>query len=100
MSENFSSFKAFYPYYLDEHQDLRCRRLHFVGSGLVIVALVLGFVHSPWWFLAMPVLGYGFAWIGHVAFEKNRPATFKYPLYSFAGDWMMFFDILRGRVKI
>ena len=100
MSENFSSFKAFYPYYLEEHRDLRCRRLHFVGSALVLVALVLGFVHSPWWFVSMPVLGYGFAWIGHVAFEKNRPATFKYPLYSFAGDWMMFFDILRGRVKI
>jgi hypothetical protein len=71
-----------------------------VGSGLVILALILGIVHSPWWFALMPVLGYGFAWVGHMVFEKNRPATFKYPLYSFIGDWVMFFDMLRGRVKI
>lgn len=100
VSETFSSFKDFYPYYLSEHEDLRCRRLHFVGSWLVIAALVLGVVHSAWWFLMMPIFGYGFAWVGHFVFEKNRPATFKHPVYSLVGDWVMFFDILRGRVKI
>ncbi len=100
MSTEFSSFKSFYPYYLSEHEDLRCRRLHFVGSWLVIVALVLAFAHSAWWLVMMPVFGYGFAWVGNFIFEKNRPATFQYPLYSLAGDWVMFFDILRGRVKI
>jgi len=100
MAQTFSSFKEFYPYYLSEHEDLRCRRLHFVGTWLVLLALILGFVSSPWWFLMMPVFGYGFAWVGHLVFEKNRPATFKHPIYSFAGDWVMFFDILRGRVKI
>ena len=100
MSQTFSTFKEFYPYYLAEHEDLRCRRLHFVGTALVILAFFLGLMHSPWWFAMMPVFGYGFAWIGHFVFEKNRPATFKYPLYSLAGDWVMFFDILRGRVKI
>ena len=100
MSTEFSSFKAFYPYYLAEHSDLRCRRLHFVGTWLVILAFGLGLTHSVWWFLMMPIFGYGFAWVGHFIFEKNRPATFSHPLYSLAGDWVMFFDILRGRVKI
>jgi hypothetical protein len=100
MATSFSSFRDFYPYYLSEHSDRRCRLLHFIGSLLVLVALVLGVVTSPWWFLAMPLFGYGFAWIGHFAFEKNRPATFKHPVYSLIGDWVMFADILRGRVKL
>lgn len=100
MNTEFSSFKAFYPYYLSEHGDVRCRRLHFAGTCLVILALILAFVHSWWWLAMMPVFGYGFAWVGHFVFEKNRPATFKNPIYSLAGDWVMFFDILRGRVKI
>ena len=100
MSDSFSSFREFYPYYLAEHADTNCRRLHFVGTWLVLVALAAGIFVSPWWLLAVPVFGYGFAWVGHFAFEKNRPATFKYPFYSLAGDWVMFVDILRGRVKI
>ena len=100
MRESFSSFSDFYPFYLSEHSDLRCRRLHFVGSLLVLVALGLGIFLSPWWLLAMPLFGYGFAWVGHFVFEKNRPATFKHPLYSLIGDWVMFADILRGRVRI
>ena len=100
MPESFSSFRQFYPYYLSEHGDRNCRRLHFIGTWLVLVALVLAIVISPWWLLAMPLAGYGFAWIGHFVFEKNKPATFQYPLYSLAGDWVMFFDILRGRVKV
>ena len=100
MSQSFSSFREFYPYYLAEHADTNCHRLHFVGTWLVLVALAAGIFVSPWWLLAMPLFGYGFAWIGHFVFEKNKPATFKYPLYSLAGDWVMFADILRGRVKI
>jgi hypothetical protein len=100
MSKSFSSFSEFYPYYLSEHQDRNCRRLHFIGSWLVLVALILAFAHSWWWLLATPVIGYGFAWVGHFVFEKNRPATFKHPFYSLAGDWVMFADILRGRVRI
>ncbi len=100
MTTRFSSFREFYPYYLGEHEDRRCRRMHFVGSVLVLGALGLGIFHSAWWLLAMPLIGYGFAWVGHFAFEKNRPATFKHPFYSLAGDWVMFFDILRGKVRI
>jgi hypothetical protein len=97
----FATFRDFYPFYLGEHADVRCRRLHFAGSLLVIVAIVLAVVtgHAAWLWLA-PVGGYGFAWIGHFVFEKNRPATFKHPLYSLMGDWVMFWDILRGRVTL
>ena len=100
MSYSFRSFSDFYPYYLSEHKDVRCRRMHFLGSWLVLVALALAVMHSAWWLLAMPLFGYGFAWLGHFLFEKNRPATFQYPFYSLIGDWVMFADMLRGRVRI
>ncbi|MBB5744526.1 Mpo1-like protein [Brevundimonas variabilis] len=98
-SGRFQSFAAFYPYYIHEHSNRTCRRIHVVGSGLVIVAAVLGVLVSAWWFLAMPVIGYGFAWVGHFFFEKNRPATFKYPLWSLMGDWRMFFETVTGQRK-
>ena len=95
----FASFRQFYPYYLAEHSDRRCRRLHFVGSSLVLGCLVaLAGTRNGWWLLAALLCGYGFAWIGHFAFEKNRPATFRYPFYSLAGDWVMYKDMLTGRI--
>jgi hypothetical protein len=98
-AERFASFGAFYPFYLAEHRNRTCRRLHFVGSSLALVCLaLLVTTGNPWWLLAGLVCGYGCAWIGHFYFEKNRPATFKYPLYSFAGDWVMYADIWRGRI--
>jgi hypothetical protein len=100
MAQSFSSFREFYPFYLREHSDVRCRRLHFFGTVLVLLAFALALLVSPWWLIGMPLFGYGFAWIGHFVFEKNRPATFKHPLYSLMGDWVMFADILRGRVHI
>lgn len=98
--QRFTRFADFYPYYLDEHRDPTCRRLHFVGSLLVLGILVFALISKQWlWLLAMPVAGYGFAWLGHFRFEKNRPATFKYPLYSLMGDWVMFKDMLTGRIR-
>lgn len=100
MSGRFSSFREFYPFYLGEHSDRTCRRLHFAGSSAA-----LGFVAAaittlqPLWALAALITGYGFAWVGHFFFEKNRPATFKHPLYSFLGDWVMFKDILTGKIR-
>ncbi len=96
----YSNFREFYPYYLSEHTNRTCRRLHFIGSSMVLIALVALIVsgHWAWWWL-LPLCGYGFAWIGHFFFEKNRPATFKYPLYSFIGDWVMYAQILAGRIK-
>lgn len=95
----FESFEEFYPYYLQEHGHPVCRRLHFIGTLAVIailVAVLLG--ASAWWLLALPVVGYGFAWVGHFFVEKNRPATFTYPFYSLAGDFRMFRDMLTGRI--
>jgi hypothetical protein len=95
--QQFASFREFYPFYLGEHADRRCRRLHFVGSSLVLGCLVmLARTGSFWWLGAALACGYGFAWVGHFAFEHNRPATFKHPFYSFAGDWVMYKDILTG----
>ena len=93
----FQSFSAFYPYYIHEHSNRTCRRIHVVGSALVIVAALLGLFVNAWWFVAMPLVGYGFAWIGHFFFEKNRPATFQYPLWSLMGDWRMFFETVTGK---
>ncbi|ULL05585.1 DUF962 domain-containing protein [Pseudomonas putida] len=97
----FRSFAEFYPYYLGEHSNPTCRRLHFVGTSLVIALLAYTIGSGKWLLLlAVPVFGYGFAWIGHFFFEKNRPATFTYPLYSLAGDFVMFRDILLGKLRL
>lgn len=100
-TERFTSFAEFYPFYLAEHRNRTCRRLHFVGSLLVLAILAYALASGQWlWLLAMPVAGYGFAWVGHFVFEKNRPATFQYPLYSFMGDWVMLRDMLTGRLPL
>ena len=98
MTDRFQTFSEFYSFYLSEHRDARCRRCHFLGTTLAIAAVVMALTVNPWFWLAAPFLGYGFAWIGHFGFEKNRPATFQYPLYSFLGDWVMFRDMITGRV--
>jgi hypothetical protein len=99
-SERFSSFADFYPYYLQEHSNDICRRLHYVGSLLVLSILGYAVSQQQWRLLwLLPLAGYGFAWIGHFVFEKNKPATFKYPLYSLLGDWVMLKDALTGRIR-
>lgn len=98
--EGFASFRSFYPFYLSQHRNLACRRLHVAGSLLVILLLATAVLSRHWaLLLLLPVAGYGFAWAGHLFFEKNRPATFKYPLYSLAGDYVMLFDIITGRLR-
>jgi hypothetical protein len=99
MDGEYRSFREFYPAYLAEHKNPMCRRLHFAGTALVL--LVIGaavFTGQLLWLLAAPVLGYGLAWIGHFVFERNRPATFRHPLYSLAGDFVLFRDMLTGKV--
>jgi len=96
----YASFAEFYPFYLSEHADRTCRRLHFVGTSLGLACLVAALVtRNAWWLLAGLLVGYAFAWVGHFVFEKNRPATFTYPLWSFMGDWVMWSEILRGRIR-
>ena len=99
-TERYQSFAEFYPYYLQEHSNPVCRRLHYVGSLLVLAILAYALLTQQWlWLLAMPLAGYGFAWVGHFMFEKNRPATFDYPLYSLMGDWVMLKDVFTGRIR-
>ena len=96
----FNSFAEFYPYYLQEHSNDTCRRLHYVGSTLVLLIIAYALLTQKWiWLLAVPLAGYGFAWVGHFVFEKNKPATFKYPFYSLMGDWVMLRDALTGRIR-
>jgi hypothetical protein len=100
MSQQFNSFSEFYPFYLQEHQHPVCRRLHFIGSLIVLGLLLSAILQNQYQLLwLVPIAGYGFAWVGHFFFEHNRPATFKYPFYSLLGDWVMFKDILIGRIR-
>ena len=93
-------FRGFYTFYLGEHANRTCRRLHFVGTSLVLAITVVAVITGHWrWLWGMPVAGYGFAWVGHFVFEKNRPATFQRPLFSLAGDWVMFWQMLTGRIR-
>ncbi|MFN3952288.1 MAG: Mpo1-like protein [Thermaurantimonas sp.] len=99
--KNYTSLREFYPYYLSEHQHPVCRLLHFIGTFLVIISFFTFLITLNWvYFAIIPLLGYGFAWIGHYFFEKNKPATFKYPGYSLASDFIMFFDIIKGKESI
>lgn len=98
-ARSYKSFAEFYPFYLSEHSNRTCRRLHFVGLTLTLVCLaMLVATGKPQYLLYGLLCGYGFAWVGHFGFEKNRPASFKRPLYSFLGDWAMYRDIWRGRI--
>jgi hypothetical protein len=100
-TDHFASFAEFYPYYLSEHRNTVSRRLHFVGSLGVIGCLAMALATGDWlWLPAAVICGYGFAWMGHFFFEKNRPATFRHPLYSLMGDWVMFKDICVGKISL
>ena len=99
-AQKYATFTDFYPFYLSEHSNRACRRLHFVGTSIGLACLVTAFAtQNFWWLLAGLVSGYAFAWVGHYFFEHNRPATFSYPFYSFLGDWVMWKDMLSGRIK-
>jgi hypothetical protein len=97
---HFATFAQFYPFYLSEHRNATCRRLHFIGTALTLCLLGAAIATASWLLLlAVPLAGYGFAWIGHFVFERNRPATFAHPWYSLLGDFVLFRDILVGRIK-
>ncbi len=94
----FESFRDFYPFYLGEHRDAACRRLHVIGSALALVALAAALAtQNPWLLPLLPPVGYGFAWVGHFAFEENRPAAFAYALWSLMGDRAMVAEVVAGR---
>ena len=98
-SARYGSFAAFYPFYLAEHRNPTCRALHFAGSTLVLALVAAAIAtRNAWWLLALPLAGYGFAWLGHFGFEKNRPATFRHPVYSLIGDWVMYWQLLTRKI--
>ena len=98
-TERFQSFEEFYPFYITEHQNKTSRTLHFIGTFIVLILVgyfIFAQKEAKFW-IAVPLVGYGFAWVGHAFFEKNEPATFKYPLWSLRGDFKLFFEILLGK---
>ena len=99
-NKKYTSFQSFYKYYLTEHADVRNRLLHFTGTFILIASFIAGIITLNWIFFAIiPVVGYGFAWIGHYFIERNKPATFTYPFYSLASDFVMFWHILTGQLE-
>ena len=95
----FASFAEFWPFYVREHSQPATRTVHFLGSTIAVVLLVVAIVAQWWWLLvAVPLVGYGFAWVSHFGIEHNRPATFKYPLWSLAADWKMWWLMATGQM--
>ncbi|MFZ9905213.1 MAG: Mpo1-like protein [Steroidobacteraceae bacterium] len=96
---SFRNFEEFYPFYLGEHADRTSRRLHVIGTSAAVLQILAAIVlREPMLCLTALLSGYGFAWVGHYVFEKNRPATFKYPLYSLRGDFRMAREVFSGRI--
>ena len=101
MSKSIKNFEEFYPFYLKEHSNPINRLLHVIGTTIVLSLLLTAIWHrNPYWLVFIPISGYGFAWIGHFFFEKNEPATFKYPLWSLQSDFKMYFDILSNKIPL
>ena len=100
MKKEYSSFQEFWPFYLSQHNHPVCRVFHYLGTS-VGIALCSYFIYSgSYWFIPLSfVPGYGFAWTGHFGFEKNKPAAFDYPFYSFAADFVMLFFFFTGRIS-
>lgn len=99
MTARYTSFAQFWPFYLREHSRPQTRALHYFGTSLVVALAAFALLTGRWWlFVLLPVAGYLFAWVGHFGVEKNRPATFTYPLWSLAADFRMWWLWLTGRI--
>nr|WP_314492550.1 DUF962 domain-containing protein [uncultured Chryseobacterium sp.] len=100
MSERIKTYREFYEFYLDEHQKAGTRIFHFLGI-LFVFAVIAFVIYSRkerfLWYI--PIFGYGFAWLSHAFIERNKPATFRYPLWSLMSDFKLFFELLTGKQK-
>jgi hypothetical protein len=101
MSANrITNFEEFWLFYVREHSNALNRRLHFIGSSGGLVCLCAALATLNWLFLPLGlVIGYGFAWVGHFFVERNKPASFNYPLWSFRADWKMWALMLAGKMN-
>ena len=94
------TYSEFYLFYLSEHTNKTSRLLHFIGTFLFFIVLFYLLFSQKYFYLwILPIIGYGFAWVGHFFFEKNKPATFKYPFWSLISDFKLFFELLIGKQK-
>ena len=99
-TQQFTSFDEFYPFYLGEHQHRTSRRLHVIGTSCVITLAITSLTTQDFNLLwLLPLVGYSFAWVGHFAFEKNRPATFRHPIYSLMGDFKMWWQVITRQIN-
>ena len=98
--QRYSSFATFWPFYLREHANPRTRAFHYAGTSLVVLIALAALLTGNWWLLvAMPIAGYAFAWASHALIERNRPATFTYPLWSLRADFRMWRLWLTGQLS-
>jgi hypothetical protein len=98
-NHQYKSLRDFFPFYMSQHANRTCRRLHFIGTTLGLVLAVVAVLTQTWWLLAVAIVqGYAWAWVGHFGFEHNKPATFKYPWLSYLGDWKMWWQMLTGKI--
>lgn len=94
------NFQEFWPFYLDQHRNPRCRALHYTGTLLALLGIGYALLLKSFWpFAFAPVVAYTCSWIGHFVFERNIPATFSYPWLSLQGDFRMLFRWMTGRLK-
>jgi hypothetical protein len=95
----FATYEEFFQFYLEQHRDRRNRVLHAIGTTLGVAVVVGAFATGhPWYALLFFPVGYGFAWTGHFVLEKNKPATFGHPFWSFISDFRMLGLMVRGRL--
>lgn len=100
MPKKIARFRDFWPYYLQEHARPGTRALHYAGTSLAVLLIVATPAVGRWWTVgALPLVGYGFAWAAHSLIEHNRPATFRYPLWSLRADFVMLWRFLTGRMR-
>jgi hypothetical protein len=100
MGQRIQSFEEFWPYYIGEHRVPICRALHYFGTSMATLTMAFAVLRGPLWLMPLAlVVGYGPAWIGHFFIEQNKPASFKYPLWSLRADYRMLWLAARGRMS-